>query len=678
MRFQDSTPSQHPIMPGVSLALFFIYLEMLKAARSSQWSGLGASDWLGVLVGGLFYTIALTLLVALFAGAAKRFGMRLPAVAIFLSGAIVWGLLSVHREQTPTMDDGIVAAVLAGFGIAVWLTSWMVPVSIQRVTAAFGVFWLSGLTALYSAGQFYLFSPQRAEVVTKYPLMYLSLVGFALAIVLVLRLRTRALCLAASAGVAVPFLVLFGSLHAPARNGEEARPNMVFIISDTLRADYCSAYGGAVATPNLSALAESGVRFDRNYSLAPWTLPAITGLFSSQYPKSLTPDGDHKTWILEMNRYEVDYEVPTLPMRLEEAGYRTGAFTANAFLPVVPGMMFGYEDRASSHPILLEDNGYFNQLPLLSATFRAWLPVLVDIRPHNTTQDLDRYAQAFIRRHRDVPFFLWIHYIDPHAPYDPPEDLRRVHEGPWPFFHPYVGGEEWGIPILGKNFFVAEPDQDYVRSLYEGEITYVDDFVGRIQDALKSAGVADDTYVCFTSDHGEELWDHGEWGHGQSLHDELVRVPWIFSGPGLSPRTISNPVSAIDLVPTLADVLGVAPAESWRGKSLGPVLRGEEEVPADVPIFSLGTSNKSVNNPQYMVVRGTYKLIQIDGGEDVLYDLATDPEEQSNIASENPALVAELGALLDEWLASFSPYFDAMPVEFNREMEQGLEGMGYL
>src|SRR5690606_31804444 len=98
------------------------------------------------------------------------------------------------------------------------------------------------------------------------------------------------------------------------------------------------------------------------------------------------------------------------------------------------------------------------------------------------------YARAFIKRHRNQPFFLWVHYIDPHAPYDPPQSLRRVQEGPWPFFHPYVGGERWNLPILGRNFEVAEPDRDYVQSLYEGEVAYIDRFVGRIMDALQAGG----------------------------------------------------------------------------------------------------------------------------------------------------------------------------------------------
>jgi len=665
---------------GAGLAPFFLYLELLKSMRSSQWGGVLPEDWIGVLLAALLYASFLGVLTAVAGPLASRIRGHLAGFGLFVAGGVAWALLSVHREVTPTSEDAMVAGVLLAFTGAAWFGTLTDRFTLPQLGAALAALWLSGLAALYGAGDYFLFSPSRARDVTVYPMLWLPPVGIALMVLLLFRPRYTHLALIGLVGICAPLLFVRIALYAPERPEGTAQPNMVFIMSDTLRADYCSVYGGDVATPRLEELAASGVLFDRHYALSPWTLPSLTGLYASQYPKSLTPDGDHVLWTLEMNCYEVDYSEPTLPMRLEAAGYRTGAFTANAFLPVVPGMMLGFQERASSHPILLVDNGYFNQMPFLSDMFRAWFPSLVDIRPHNTTRDLDHYARAFVRRHRDKPFYLYIHYIDPHAPYDPPEALRRVTEGPWPFFHPYVGGEAWGIPILGQNFAVAPPDREYVRSLYEGEITYIDGFVGRIRDALAEAGLEDSTYFCFTSDHGEELWDHGKWGHGQSLYEEQLRVPLILSGPSIAPRAIAEPVSALHLVPTLAELLGVEPAGIWRGRSLVPVLRGEADLPADEPVFALGTSNSSTENPQHMVIVGRHKLIRMDGvgGGVTLFDLEADPGELRDIAAAHPDVVARLTQLLDEWLASFSPYFDVTEVEFNREMEQGLEGMGYL
>ncbi|MBX3176361.1 MAG: sulfatase [Candidatus Hydrogenedentes bacterium] len=666
-----------------ALALFFIFLELLKAHRASQWSGILPHDVAGITVVFLAYAAALVILSAVASVLLRRVGLSpgaLRAAAPSLAGVIVWALLSIHREHTPTADDALVIGVLAGAGGAAWLgprSGWWRS---RQFAGFMALCWLAANAALIAAGEYFLYAPDRARWVTLMPAgMLLSAAG-----VLSAAAWIRGAGAAFAAGlllIMTPPLAASILPYAPHRPADEERPNLVFVIADTLRADYCGAYGGPVPTPALERLAARGMRFDQHYALAPWTLPSMTGLFSSQYPKTLTPNAGHGQWSLEMNQYEVDASFPALAEQLSAAGYATGAFTANAFLPSIPGMMAGIQAHASSHPILLAEEGYLRQTPLLGALVRAWLPALADIRPHNTTIALDRYAQAFIRRHRDQPFYLWVHYIDPHAPYDPPACLRRVPEGPWPFFHPYAGGEEWGIPILGQNFAVDEEHRDYVRSLYEGEVTYVDAFVGRLMDALERAGVGGETYVCFTSDHGEELWDHGAWGHGQSLYEEQIRVPLIVAGPGVATGVETAPVSAIHLLPTLAELMGADPSAAWRGTSLAPALRGEAALPTDIPIFALGTTNRA-DNPKIMVRQGDYKLIRTLGGEALeLYNLADDPGETRNIAGDQPDAADRLNAMLDAWLDSFPAFFggeDGAAPEFNRDLEQGLEGMGYL
>ncbi len=679
MRARFFGASRFNVWPvGSGLALFFLALELLKAQRSSQWAGFLARDLVGAGLAFAAYAFAIVIVFSIVRFLLQRAGVTgrtVESVALLGGGFVVWLLLSVHREETPTLDDVIVATALVGCGgaMAVGQGRWWSTTRFGALLVALG---LSAVSALVAAGEYALFRPDRATLVTLYPALWACAAAVLLFSVQILAPRPRVLVAAALMLIAVPPLAAGILLRPAAREG--GQPNLVFMVADTLRADYCSAYGGQVPTPNLERLAASGTRFERSYSLAPWTLPSMTGLLSSQYPRSLTPGSGHPVWSLQMNRYEVDLTEPTLPMRLEAAGYATGAVTANAFLPSIPGMMEGIQTRASSHPILLREEGYFAVLPFLGALVEDWFPALAEIRPHNTTRDLDHYARAFIKRHRNQPFFLWVHYIDPHAPYDPPESLRRVHEGPWPFFHPYAGGEKWGLPILGKNFAVAEPDRDYVKSLYEGEVAYIDQFAGRVIDALKAEGVADNTYFCFTSDHGEELWDHGQWGHGQALYEEQLHVPLILSGPDVQRRVVKEPVSAIHLVPTLADILKLPGANTWRGESLAPVLRGEVDAPPTVPIFAQGTTNKT-ETPMHTVIFGDYKLIRIAGTDDVqLYDLAADPREQHDLAVEQPERVKELTALLDEWLASFPSFFEAEDQPFNRELEQGLEGMGYL
>lgn len=665
---------------GCGLASFFVFLELLKAARSSQWAGFLGRDLVGGVAAYGVYALVIGLLFVVARWLMGLWGVLRPfseALSLFLGGAVVWALLSVHREQTPTLDDGIVALALLGCSGAMALGRgrWY---STARFGGLLVLIGLCGVSGLLASGEYFIFSVDRSTAVTIYPALWTCSCGLVLVALQLVSSRPRVLLLAGLLGVLIPPVLAWGLLYRAANSGEQAKPNLVFVVADTLRADYCGAYGGQVPTPNLARLAASGTQFEQSYSLAPWTLPSMTGLLSSAYPRSLTPGSGHGVWSLQMNRYEVDTREATLPMRLEAAGYATGAVTANAFLPSIPGAMEGIQTHASSHPILLREEGYLASLPFLGALVEAWCPALANIRPHNTTRSLDHYARVFIDRHRAQPFFLWVHYIDPHAPYDPPESLRRVHKGPWPFFHPYAGGEAWGLPILGKDFNVAPPDRDYVKSLYEGEVAYIDQFAGRILDALKDAGIADHTYVCFTSDHGEELWDHGEWGHGHALYEEQLRVPLLFAGPGIKTQRVQEPVSAIDLLPTLGGLMSVTPASTWRGESLAPLLRGEVAAPPSKPIFAQGTTNKT-ETPMHAVIYEGYKLIRIAGTDSVkLYDLHADPGEQRDIAAEQPERVATLVSLLDAWLRSFPSFFEDEKSKFNSELKEGLEGMGYL
>jgi len=476
--------------------------------------------------------------------------------------------------------------------------------------------------------------------------------------------------------VGLPLALVRPITHAPPP-GVGQPPSAVFIVSDTLRADWTSLHGGGVPTPHLEAIAGEAAVFDRAYALAPWTLPSMTGLFESRYPPSLTPGAGHGAWINQLWQYGQPPTGPNLARRLAEHGYVTGAITANAFLPVLANIMDGFQVHAAAHPILLRHEGLLSATPLLRDALLGLNLPFVDVRPHDTTADLDRYVRAFIRRYRDRPFYLWIHYIDPHAPYDPPASMR-TETGPWPFYYPYAGGEAWGIPVLGQDDAVPVAARDYVTDLYRGEIQRIDAFIGRAIETLDAAGVAS-AYVAITSDHGEELWDHGAWGHGQSLYEELVHVPMLFRGPGIAPRRYASPISAIDLMPTLAGLLGLASSAHWRGRDLADAIRSDAPVPA-TPVFAQGTSDKAAD-PLRMAIDGKHKLIRNARTlATMLFDLEDDPNERNDLAGVMPGRVAELTALLDAWIATFDATYSVEDAggPVSPELAEQLRGMGYL
>jgi len=710
---------------ALHLALFFVGLELMKACRASTWTGMSAMDGLGLAVAGLGYGVLAGAGVLLCGSALRRATrQRVPwriagPCGGAAAGAVIWAFLSVHREQAPTWDDILVLGALAAyalFGVG-WLRASTSKIAVGRADApgcrsmnhgrireivacfrqpgasalpltGFGavaaVPLAAGLLAVPLAADYGLFHASFRASVQWGPLAWAALMGLC-GVVLWRkpgrRWAGRMLYLAIA--LAGPWLALRYLDRLPPSEAPANAPNLIFVISDALRADMVSPGGSPelpVLAPHLESLARSGAVFEDAYALGPWTMPSVSALFGSSYPPSLTPGAAYGTWRDELWRYAVNPAPKALAAQLRERGYATGAITANALLWGMPGLLEGFDLSLQAHPILLVRAGLFRACPFLWETLCACVPALAPKRPHDCTETLNRLSAGFLRRIHDRPFFLYLHYIAPHAPYDPPERFRTM-EGSWPFYYPYDGGEAWGIPLLGPGFGIEEKDRPYVRSLYEGEVRYVDEAIGLLMKRLDALGLRERTYVCFTSDHGEELWEHGRWGHGQSVRQEQARVPWMIAGPGIGSQRIPGPVSAIDCLPTLAGLVNAAPQTQWRGLSWADRLRGGTVQPPQRPIFIQGTCDTCWPHPQQAMIENGYKLIrELGGGSSHLYDLAKDPGEQSDLAAQEPGRAAEMGLALDAWQASFPFTFDADSAEPGNgaEQRQALDGMGYL
>ena len=688
----------HPLTHSVSLLVgyiltlipFFLLLETLKALRSSQWTpdefthapfGLGIAIYaLLVLAIGASATLAFSLL----GRALPRTASTIATLTAF-TGTSLWLSLSHYRIEAPTLSDNHVILMILALSVVQFIALRFfrfTPINFGLCCAATLGF---ANVVFHTHATGHIFTPDRLNVSLRTPALFIVI--FALAVgVLALVCFWNASRKRSVGGVLLLILVtLIASsvaqqvlvYHSETRNQD--RPNLILIVSDTLRADYCSLYGGSVPTPNLERLAARGVNFTNAHALAPWTYPSIWGIFNSQYPPGLTPNIDGDFWLAQLWQYANESENPNLPTLMQQEGYSTAAFTANMLLWVMPTAMSGFQTAASTHPILLRRDYPLIGYPFLSDFIAGAFPQWDSYRPHDTTIDIDSFARQWLQQKKTDPFFLYLHYIDPHAPYDPPA-VYREQEGAWPFFHPYKGGERWGIPELeAKPYELSKEDQDYTRHLYEGEIRYMDEFVGRMLDYLEAEGHLDNTYICFTSDHGEELWDHGQWGHGQSLYEELLHVPLIFAGPGIAPATSDTPVSGLDLMPTLAGLTETPAQEDWRGVDLSPLLKGEVESLDLPPIFMQGTSNKT-DHPRQAVMHEGYKLIRkAEHTHRELYHLESDPKEQKDLAQELPEKVQELDALLDEWQDTFKATFEYNPaLDSDNEALQQLEGMGYL
>lgn len=430
------------------------------------------------------------------------------------------------------------------------------------------------------------------------------------------------------------------------------RPNILLILVDTLRHDHLSSYGYERPTsPRIDALlADRGVLFEDAYAQAPWTLPSVVSLMTGRYPTELLPEREAA--------YRIPDDVPSISEMLGDLGYETAAFYANPALHAGTGFGRGFKT--------------FFAPP---ASF-DWFQRHAD--------DLSRRLLPWVKAHRDEPFFLYAHYLDPHDPYDNPDLV-----GGQSVFNPGYSGTVTGHSvhrIYGGFDPLPNPSEDVpqLTALYDSEIAYVDRFVGDLLEALGPEVLAD-TLVIFTSDHGEELYEHGGWKHGQSLYEEQIHVPLVMRWDGHLPagRRVAGTVELLDIVPTIMAAAGASADPSWQGENLLPAARGDEPLKRRSAFFQ----HLAAGPLRAGAVLDHHKLVffnrrepfeppdpfqeylwkkDLARFEDVeLYDLQADPGESENLAESSPERVRNLSEIIHHRLNRRFPglrlMVDALP-----------------
>ena len=445
-----------------------------------------------------------------------------------------------------------------------------------------------------------------------------------------------------------------------------ARPNLILIVVDTLRADHLGCYGYPHdISPGIDALAAESVVYERAYSQAPWTVPSLVSLLSSRLPGEVA---DWEWWT------PVPDEAIMLAEVLASAGYETAAVTSHYYY-------FRQEVN------LTQGFKHVEQHPELATTRRS-------------SGRVTNGANKFIVRHlkslesdEKVPFFLFLHYFDPHSPY-----LYAARDGSQVDgeFRRRLGFSEQEFRTLLENLGETEvknidrklrdmstlwisSEQDLwpttkrhgnndtllelAKRLYALEVAHVDHSLGSFFSSLESMGLLDDTIVVLTSDHGEEFLDHGGWDHAETVYEEMIRVPLLVRWPermGIEPRRIKRPVQLVDVFPTLMRSLGIEIKHSIAGRVLP--LDEHEEKPRNSYVFSESTFILE-NQPGYLTPKGGqlgqpynraliwrgYKLIQqFEPRESyLLFNLEADPGEKHDLAERMPRKVNKMKELLD-------------------------------
>jgi arylsulfatase A-like enzyme len=375
-------------------------------------------------------------------------------------------------------------------------------------------------------------------------------------------------------------LVVGAFAWSAARGKSAKRPNLLYVSVDTLRADHLGTYGWSRPTsPNVDAFAAKGVVFERAQSSSSWTLPSLTTLMTSLLPST------HRC---EKDSSRLDPSYTTLAEILRDAGYDTAIVASHLFLNAGHGLQQGFT-RVDTR--IIQDDFAITS-PQVTDWGVSWLE--------------DKAAAD-----EGTPWFLWLHYFDPHAPYLP-------HEG------------------------ISEPfGTDKKIDLYDGEIAFTDLHLGRLFETFERLGFAENTIVVFVADHGEEFGEHGQEGHGYDLHEEVVHVPLVLRVPGIAPRRVQDLVPTVDVLPTLLDLCGVKARGDIEGRTLLPLLRGEKDEPRE----ALSEDKWMYRYDITSLARGTWKYIDSKRREDVsemLFDHSVDPGETKNVLAEHKDVAADL------------------------------------
>ncbi|MBX3025423.1 sulfatase [bacterium] len=415
------------------------------------------------------------------------------------------------------------------------------------------------------------------------------------------------------------------------RRSRAVEPSLVLISIDTLRADRLGAYGATTRlTPSLDALAARGTVCDTAIATSSWTLPSVASFLTGRYP-SRHGAGESVNGFDLMGRSPLRPGVRTLAEAFADAGYGTCAVVSNPYLALQYGLGRGF---SSYENVSIESEAMVAIRGTLAGRTLEWMlgsrPVDTGTRVSDVGIRRLRRA-ASVRREDGQPFFLRLHYIDPHAPYGCAGDksfrgdtlLSDIrHEGP-------LGQRFEAVARLraGEIRLNATEKADLV-ALYDAGVAAVDAAVGRVFDELTALGLADEVIVALVSDHGEEFWEHGGVEHGHTFYDELVHVPLMFAGPGV-PRggRVRSLVSLADLPPTLLRLAGLSAPHGLDGVPIALSDASAEDdrvVRCESLLFA---------EPKVAVRTRSLKYVLWQGGKEELFDLDRDPCELRDLAA---------------------------------------------
>jgi len=360
------------------------------------------------------------------------------------------------------------------------------------------------------------------------------------------------------------------SEQATEKSGNRQRP-VILISIDSLRADFSSVYGhkpifapDVPTMPFLQELADGGVMFENASAASPWTLPShmtlLTGMNAVEHG-------------VRSRKFALSKNIELVAGRFKSAGYKTGGFFSAPFLHPAWGFGAGFD-------VYMPSADYLGSIAAGTALSAAGKSPEVEVIHHQSHTDAETGVQVVDRalgwlehdKNYQEPFFLFLHFWDPHYDYFPPKEYAEM-------FHPGYDGDLIGDELMQLDRELSPAEMNHLKALYEAEIRYTDDQIRRLFARLEELGIADDVIVAIVSDHGDEFGEHGNRGHHLTLLQEVMHVPMVIHAPGIieGGQRVAASVSIRDVAPTLIDLAGVPAWTDRSGESLRNLWETQDE-----------------------------------------------------------------------------------------------------
>ncbi|MBN2804869.1 MAG: sulfatase, partial [Deltaproteobacteria bacterium] len=398
--------------------------------------------------------------------------------------------------------------------------------------------------------------------------------------------------------------------------------NLILIVVDTLRSDRLGCYGfpDRHISPAIDKAANDGIVFKNFYAASPWTAPSFGSIFTGLSPKvhrggdiDLSNTSDKSRMVKGFKLFKLDTKYKTMAELLKKSVNKTMAVVSNPFL----------------HPLL----GYNRGFDIYEYSIK-----------HKTAREVTESSIALLKEHKDKSFFLLAHYMDVHAPYNPPKQFENKIQD--------FEGNRFSNPfnMTTEEVMNMKPTANeikFINSLYNAEISYVDSEIGNLLQNIKNMGLHKTSTIIITADHGEEIFDHGSLFHGRQFTNEVIKVPFIIippKGKWIHGKNVKFSASQKDILPTVLNIFSIKSETPVEGKSLIPLITGKEKKDRFCYIESPLLQSKA-DDPQLYNVRklalfnGRYKLIQSENGKRTyMYDLLKDPLEKHQIMRFNKVI----------------------------------------